>query len=184
MVGYEPHAAALSIGNRAAAIYAVMVGVSCRVPCWSSRFAQVRSSPVSHCVSHPHDTVGVLLRREQPKRDVSILRSDERNPRANDRGNDMTVKLVQLARVEEGTDQARAAHHPDVLPRLCPQLFRKTRNRSGHEFHPRGPALMRFSREDAVLHLRVELSPRVALLLKSEDDLVCLAPHRIVSIDP
>jgi len=83
----------------------------------------------------------------------------------------MNDELVDLVLVDECPDQCSAAHHPDVLAPLSPEMFRERRWLFTDEFHSRCPdQASRISGKDVVFGLRLESGS----VLKAE--LICLSP--------
>src|SRR5262245_21426893 len=63
-----------------------------------------------------------------------MLRSDEGNALADERGDDADDELVNGVRVKKRRDDLAAAHHPDILPGPLAEAFDECANRLRDEF--------------------------------------------------
>src|SRR5438309_472115 len=89
---------------------------------------------------------------------------DERNAFADQGGDDVNDELIDRAFVEERSDDAGAAHHPDIFSRQRTQTLGEFRNRFLNKLGSGDRLPRRLAREDVVLNLRVEPSELAAHL--------------------
>src|SRR5260370_22884931 len=78
------------------------------------------------------------------------------NALTDERGNDVDVELVDLAGIEERSDQPTATHHPDMFSRHGAQTLRKRLHRLRHKFHSWPRPFRRIPREHIIGDLPVE----------------------------
>jgi len=106
-----------------------------------------------------------------------MARRHKWNSLTNERGNDVDIELVDLARVEERGDQPAATHHPDVFSRCGAQTLHKRFHRLVHKLRSWYRPLRWFPGEHVIGVLRVE-HPALHLLFSVivETPIVGLAP--------
>jgi hypothetical protein len=113
-----------------------------------------------------------MFARAETQLNFSPPRPQEGNALSNERWNYMNDELIDLVLVYECPDQCGTAHHPDVLARLSPEMFRERRGLFSNELHSRRPyQASRVSGKDVVFGLR----PESGSVLKAE--LICLSPQ-------
>ncbi len=105
-----------------------------------------------------------------------MARRHERNPLADEDRDDVDVKLIDLASIQERRNQLTAPHHPDVLTRRLAQALRKRLDRLRHELYAGLQAPSPLPRRNVVGDVRVERSFGLApLLVIIEQPIVGLA---------
>src|SRR6476661_2327070 len=82
-----------------------------------------------------------------------MARGNQRNSFANESWDDMDDELIQLSGVQQRSNKAGSAHHPNVLAGRRSQTARKIFDRFVHESHIQF-RLRWFVREDVVFGLR------------------------------
>src|SRR6266404_5779299 len=112
-----------------------------------------------------------MFARAETQLNFSPTRPQEWYALPNERWYYMNDELVDLVLVDECRDQCRTAHHPVVLARLSPEMFRERCWLFTDELHSRCPdQASRISGKDVVFGLR----PESGSVLKAE--LICLSP--------
>src|SRR5713226_3875793 len=97
---------------------------------------------------------------------------DEGNAFSDERGNDMNDELVDFAGVEKRSDDARAAHHPDVFSFPCAQMFGEFLDRFFYEFKTARNFARWATRESVILNSAVKIEGVFTFFLKTQDRVV------------
>jgi hypothetical protein len=78
-------------------------------------FGFVKRYLAPNAVIQMHNAIRERMSRNQIERDISMARSDERNPFADHYGNNVDREFINRACIQERRDDLSAAHHPYVL---------------------------------------------------------------------
>src|SRR4030095_12502125 len=105
-----------------------------------------------------------------------MTRRDQRNSFADENWNHADDELIDLAFIQERSNEATATHHPNVLAFLCTQTLGEFFDRLFHEFKTAEDFLWRLARERIVLNTSPHIRAGFAFFLKFQNQLVRFAP--------